>query len=327
MSRSVQTVDYQGFSAIDNARSAIHALLRGMDWLKKADARLFQIAFLAGLLTLGVLARDFSLRPEQMALTFVAGLATQVFWVRRLNLPQVGVLSALITCFGLSILLRADSIWVHPLIAVLALSTKFVVRVSDKLGSKHLFNPANLGVIAAITLLPGTWISPGQWGSDLAAALLFVALGGVVTQRARRVDTSWIFLGTFLLLIAARLWWLDVPTPRIGTLLWHQLQNGALLLFTFFMISDPMTTPNHSGARIFHALTVAVFAWVWQMLLYQPAGPVWALFLLTPLVPLLDFFFKGTKHQWRPVDTHAPSHEPSPKASPEPLRPSVKITA
>ena len=270
-----------------------------MAWLKNADARLFQIVFLAGLLTLGVLARDFSLHWEQMALTFAAGIATQLFWVQRLKLPHVGVLSALITCFGLSILLRADSFWVHPLIAALALSAKFVVRSKGPKG-KHLFNPANVGVIAAITLLPGTWISPGQWGSDLAAALLFVALGSLVTQRARRVDTSWIFLVTFLLLVAARLWWLDVPAPRISTLIWHQLQNGALLLFTFFMISDPMTTPNHSGARVFHAIAVAVFAWAWQMLLYQPAGPVWALFLLTPLVPLLDRFFTGKKHVWVP---------------------------
>ena len=295
MTHSPQSLAHQDFPAIGNARSAIHALLAGMAWLKNADARLFQIAFLAGLLTLGVLTRDFSLRPEQMALTFAAGIATQLYWVQRLKLPQVGVLSALITCFGVSILLRADSLWVHPLIAALAMSAKFTVRVRGK----HLFNPANLGVIAAVTLLPGTWISPGQWGSDLAAALWFVALGAVVTQRARRVDTSWIFLGTFLLLIAARLWWLDVPPQRICSLVWHQLQNGALLLFTFFMISDPMTTPNHSGARIFHALAVALLAWTWQMLWYQPAGPVWALFLLTPLVPLLDAFCPGPQHHWK----------------------------
>ena len=110
---------------------------------------------------------------------------------------------------------------------------------------------------------------------------------------------SWIFLGAVLLLIAARLWWLDVPPPRICSLLWHQLQNGALLLFTFFMISDPMTTPNHGGARIFHALAVALLAWTWQMLWYQPAGPVWALFLLTPLVPLLDAFCPGPQHHWK----------------------------
>ncbi len=293
----------QGFSALIRSRAPIHAVLGAIaltrSRLAALDARLYQILFLSTLLTFGVLLRDFSLQWQQMALTFAAGLATQWYWVRRLGLGQVGLLSALITCFGLSILLRADSWWVHPLAAALAMSAKFLLRWNGK----HLFNPANLGVIIAITLLPGTWISPGQWGNDLAAAVLFIALGSVVTQRARRVDTSWIFLGTFLALMALRLWWIEVPPARIGTLLLHQLQNGALLLFTFFMISDPMTTPNHSGARVFHAILVAVLAWAWQMLLYQPAGPVWALFLLAPLVPLLDHLFTGAKHAWKRPQT------------------------
>ena len=289
---------HQGFQAAYKPSALIHALLGALasaqGRLAAVDARVFQIAFLATLLTFGVLLRDFSLQWQQMALTFAAGLAAQAWWVRHLSLKNIGLLSALITCFGLSILLRADSLWVHPLCAALVMSAKFTLRWRGK----HLFNPANLGVILAIVLLPGTWISPGQWGNDLAAAVLFIALGSVVTQRARRVDTSWIFLGTFLMLMALRLWWIEVPPARVASLVLHQLQNGALLLFTFFMISDPMTTPNHTGARVFHAMAVAVLAWVWQMLWFKPAGPVWALFLLMPLVPLLDHFFAGAKHLW-----------------------------
>ena len=299
----VESLSHQGLQGITVPGVPIHAHLRAMAQAKTSlaalDARVFQIVFLATLLSFGVLLRDFALQWQQMALAFVAGLAAQAWWTHHLRLKSVGLLSALITCFGLSILLRADSLWVHPLCAVLAMSAKFTLRWRGK----HLFNPANLGVILAITLLPGTWISPGQWGNDLAAAVLFIALGSVVTQRARRVDTSWIFLGSYLVLMALRLWWIDVPTARIGTLLLHQLQNGALLLFTFFMISDPMTTPNHAGARVFHAIAVAVLAWAWQMLLYQPAGPVWALFLLVPLVPLLDHFFTGVRHAWKRPQT------------------------
>jgi hypothetical protein len=137
------------------------------------DARLFQIAFQAILLALGVLVRDFSLAASQMALCFAAGLATQALWIRALGLRNVGYLSAIITCLGLSLLLRADSWWIHPLAAALALSAKFTLR----LRGKHLFNPAMLGVVLAVLLLPGAWISPGQWGSDLALAAWFIALG------------------------------------------------------------------------------------------------------------------------------------------------------
>lgn len=261
------------------------------------DARLFQIAFLATLLTIGVLLRDFSLKPEQMALTFASGLTAQWLWVRHLKLKNVGLLSAAITCFGLSILLRADSDWVHPLIAALAISSKFVIRI----GGKHVYNPANLGVMLALLLLPGAWVSPGQWGNDLAYALWFVALGGTVVQRARRIDISWMFLACFLGLCVARLAWLGVPLARGFTLMGHQSQSGALLLFAFFMISDPMTIPNRRVLRLAYACAVALAAFLWQFYLYRPNGLIWALFLLTPVVPLLDRLFPAPRHSWRPA--------------------------
>ena len=272
------------------------ALRRSKQWLGDQiprDARVFQILFLALLLTFGVLVRDFTLRPEQMALAFVAGLATQAYWLHAKHLRQKGYLSAIVTCFGLSILLRSDTLWTHPLAACLAISAKFVVRFNGK----HLYNPANLGVIAAITLLPGTWVSPGQWGNELAAAVWFLALGGVVTERARRFDIAWVFLGSWLALVALRVLWLGQSWA-----VWlHQLGSGALLLFAFFMISDPMTIPNRRGARIAYALIVACAAFAWQYVLFKPNALVWALFLATPLVPLIDRVWPAAIFEWRPL--------------------------
>jgi Na+-transporting NADH:ubiquinone oxidoreductase subunit NqrB len=256
------------------------------------DARLYQIAFQAILLTVGVLIRDFALDPRQMALTFAAGLATQWLWLKALDLEHKGVLSALITCFGLSLLLRSDALWVHPLAAAVAISSKFVLRVNGK----HVFNPANLGVIAALMLLPGTWVSPGQWGNDVALAGWFVALGGLVTQRARRWDISWMFLAALLTLIAARVLWLGQP----WTIFAHQFTNGGLLLFAFFMISDPMTIPNRRAARMGYAIFVAMLAFGWQFALFRTNGLLWALFLASPLVPLIDLRWPGEKFTWRP---------------------------
>ena len=268
------------------------------------DARLYQILFLAVLLTIGVLLRDFTLRPEQMALTFAAGLTTQALCIRILGLKRVGYLSAAITCFGLSILLRADTLWVHPLAASLAIGSKFVLRCRGK----HIYNPANLGVIASILLLPGAWISPGQWGTDLALAGWFVVLGALVTERARRWDISWTFLGCFLGLVAARVLWLG-QSPAVFM---HQLGSGALLLFAFFMISDPMTIPNRRSMRIVYALCVALAAFGWQFVWFKPNALVWALFLCTPLVPLIDWLAPGERFAWRtPVGPTRASPSPS----------------
>lgn len=284
-------------ATLDFARSALAHLPK--------DARLFQIAFLATLLSIGVLARDFSLRPEQMALAFAAGLGAQAFWVRRLGLKSVGYLSAVITCFGLSILLRADNLWAHPLAAAAAMSAKFTLRFNGK----HLFNPANLGAMLGLLVLPGAWVSPGQWGNDLAYACWFVALGGLVTQRARRWDVSWMFLAFYLALVAANILWLG----RSWAILLHQMQSGALLLFAFFMISDPMTIPNRAAGRMLHAAAVAILAFLWQFAFYKPNGLLWALFLCVPLVPLIDRWLPAARFEWVPAPRELPERAPPPR--------------
>lgn len=257
----------------------------------RADARWLQIAFLGALLLAGALWRDFALRWEQVALTFAAALSAQLLLGRGSGAPAHGVLSAAVTSLGLGILLRADSLWVHPLIAALAIASKFAIRVRGK----HVFNPANLGVVLAVTLLPGTWISPGQWGSDVLLALWFVILGAIVTTRAGRFDIAWAFLGFYVALLVARIFWLGMSWAVLA----NQLASGALLLFSFFMITDPKTTPDDRAMRLVFAAVVAVLAFVWQYVLFRTAGPVWALFLATPLVPLLDRLRPAERHRWR----------------------------
>lgn len=254
------------------------------------DARVYQVLFLGALLATGAFLRDFSIKPSQVLLTFASGLATQLFYIRALSLRGVGLSSAAITCLSLSLLLRADNLWAHPIAAALAIAAKFLVRVRGK----HLFNPGNLGVAGALLLLPGTWVSAGQWGHDVALAAWFVALGGAVTMRARRADVSLAFLAFYLGAVLLRVAWLG-QRWAVWT---HQLTNGALLLFAFFMISDPKTIPNHPRGRILFAALVAALAYVWQYELRLTNGLLWALFLLSPTVPLWDRVWKAPSFEW-----------------------------
>jgi enediyne biosynthesis protein E5 len=280
----------------------------------RLDPRVFQIVFLGSFLTIGVLVRDFSVAWQQVALTFASALATQAFWLARLKLWHAGFLSALVTSFGLSILVRADNFWVHPLIAVLAISSKFTLRIDDR----HVFNPANLGAMLAAYVLPGAWISPGQWGQDILLAAWFIALGTIVTQRSRRLDIGWCFLGFYIGLISLRVLWLGQPLAIIA----HQLQNGGLLLFAFFMISDPLTTPRNIRARVAFTALVALGAFAWQYQVIKPNGLVVALFALTPLVIGLNRRWPGPKFQWRPVAS-APTAAAATSAGLAPARQSV----
>jgi len=273
--------------------------------LLKLDARWFQILFLASFLALGALARDFALTWQQVALTFAAAITTQAAWQWGLKLPSRagwgGYLSAIVSSFGISILVRADSLWVHPLLAAIAMSSKYLLRAGPASCRSHIANPANLAAFAAWFWIPGAWLSPGQWGSESLAALWFLALGGLVTQRIQRWDISMSFLGAWAALLAGRVIWLDYSAD-VATAIWlQQISNGATLLFTFFMISDPMTTPQRRSARIAYAIAVAVCAFVWQFVLYRPHGLIVVLFAASALVPVINWLLPSKRFEWHAV--------------------------
>ena len=263
------------------------------------DPRWLQIAFLCSFLLLGLTARDFPI--WHAPLLFAACLGTQLACERLLNLPHAGLLSPIITSFGLTLLLRAGSWWVPPLAGVLAIGSKYALRIRGR----HFFNPANFGLCCLMLLTPRAWCSPTQWGESSLFLLWILALGLAVAHRAFRADVSLAFLASWILLRAARVQYLG-QRPEV---LLHQLASGSLLLFTFFMISDPKTTPRSRPARLAFAAIVAAVAFMLSLRSIQ--NPiVWALFLCAPLTPLLDALTE-TKQE-KPACAPQPALLPSP---------------
>ena len=78
----------------------------------------------------------------------------------------------------------------------------------------------------------------------------------------------------------------------------HRLENGALVLFAFFMISDPRTTPNSRAGRLLFAALVALGAYTVQFWLFRTNGLLWSLAVCSLAVPFLDRVLPGTRYQW-----------------------------
>jgi len=249
------------------------------------DARIWQILALLSLLTLGMTRLGFDQTGAGIALAVGCSLATQAAFTWALRLPRFDPLSALITPLSLSILLRADAAWIMGLAGALAMASKFLIRV----GGKHVFNPADFAIVVLLLVSGRAWISPAQWGSATWSAFLFASLAILVLSRAKRGDIALAFLGAFAGLVLLRALWLGDPLA----IPLKQMQSGALLLFAFFMISDPKTVPDRRGHRIAYGALVATVGFVLQLGLYRPEGLMLALFFLSPLVPLID--------HWRPV--------------------------
>src|SRR5262245_48920816 len=282
-----------------------------------ADPRLYQIGTLATLLVYGITWLDFDITIARVVLLLSTVLATQ--WVCD-RLAGGGVpfrstaRSALISGLSLCLLLRPNRADLAVVTAIVTIAGKFLIRVNGK----HVFNPTNGGIVAMLLFTDQVWVSPGQWGAAASLAFLVACAGSLVVNRAARSDVTYAFIACYCALLFGRAFYLGEPL----TIPLHRLESGALLLFTFFMISDPKTTPDSRTGRVLFAAVVAFGAWYVQFRLFRTNGLLWSLAACSMLVPLIDRIAPGSRYVWiREGQRAKPSAlSPQPLAlSPQPL--------
>ena len=268
-----------------------------------ADPRLYQIGTLASLLVYGMGWLDFGVTPARVCLLLTSVLATQYVCDRltagRADAGRRGparvpfamsARSALISGLSLCLLLRTSRAELAVLAAVLTIAGKFLIRVHGK----HVFNPTNGGIVAMLLFTDHVWVSPGQWGAAAFFAFLMACAGSLVVNRAARADVTYAFIACYCALVVGRSLYLGEPL----TIPFHRLESGALLLFTFFMISDPKTTPDSRAGRVLFAAMVAFGAWYVQFRLFRTNGLLWSLAACSMAVPLIDWLLPGSIYQW-----------------------------
>lgn len=258
------------------------------------DPRVFQIMALSSLLAFGWSQRAFDILPLG-ALAIVIGALTAQGLGSLLQAVKFDPKSAVITSLSLILLIRSESVLALGCLAALAVGTKFALR----LGGKHIFNPANAGIVGGLIFAavnsPGLfWTTPGQWGTAIWLAALMAGAGMFVTYRAARLDIPLVFLGVFAGLIFARAIWLGDPL----TIPALRLQNGALILFAFFMISDPKTTPDGKFARLAFASAAAAIAFWLTFFAQQSDGLFYALAIVCIIRPLMEWLDPARHYRW-----------------------------
>ena len=262
---------------------------RAISFIK--DPRYAQVLALGVFIFIGKSWFHFDVRPLHALSGILGAVGAQYIACRALKL-RFDPLSPLITGLSLTLLFRSSAPEWAALAGVAAIASKFTLRWRGR----HVFNPANFALVTLAALTSAVWISPGQWGSALFLALGFIVAGLIVTGRAGRWDTSLSYLAVFAALSFGRAAWYGDPLAIPA----HQLQSGALLLFAFFMISDPMTTPCARPARMIFAALVACVGFAIAHGLHRAAGPLGALLLCAPIVPILDHLFPAAQPRWRP---------------------------
>lgn len=261
-------------------------------FLKRKDPRYFQIIFLGSFLLFGLIILKWKITATTLLTILLSVVITQVIAIKKFKLAYTSILSALISGLGLILLLRANSTFTFFVAGTLSIASKFIIRFRGK----HIFNPVNFGIIVTILLSNDAWISPGQWGSTAHYLLIIGIFSWLVLTKVKQLITGLVFLGTLFLLETIYLnLYLGWPMDFVM----HKFTSGSLLLFSFFMITDPRTTPNHFLIRGIWAALVAGVSFYLMEFQYLASAPFWVLFFISPLTPILDAFYASSSFSWK----------------------------
>ncbi|MGB5768444.1 MAG: enediyne biosynthesis protein UnbU [Crocosphaera sp.] len=172
------------------------------------------------------------------------------------------LLPAHITGLAVAMLLYANErLFSIAFAAAVAIASKYLFRVSMGNKSRHFLNPSNLGITVTLLLFPWIGIAPPYqftenlygWADWIFPAII-ICTGTFLNARfTHKLPLIMGWVGGFFLQAAIRSYWFE--TPLVPALL--PMTGVAFVLFTFYMISDPGTTPLQPKNQVIFGLSVA----------------------------------------------------------------------
>jgi Na+-translocating ferredoxin:NAD+ oxidoreductase RnfD subunit len=172
------------------------------------------------------------------------------------------LLSAHISGLAVAMLLYAnDRLAVVAFAAVAAIASKAVFRAPVAGGTQHYFNPSNFGITLTLLLFPWVGIAPpyhftenlhgvGDWVLPAVIVLSGSFLNARFTHRIPLI-LAWVSGFALQAWVRSALF----ETPLTAALL--PMTGVAFILFTFYMVTDPATSPNEPRAQVMFGAAVA----------------------------------------------------------------------
>lgn len=222
------------------------------------DPRLPFGALLFGYAVAGFTFMGFNRQWWQMAIIMSSASLLEVTLSWLLHRRKIVPLSAFITSCSLSILLNySHHSWVLLFPVFLAIGSKYVLTVDGK----HVFNPAMFGVAVSL-LVSREWITAApayQWAGGDVTISVFIATAAVMLFVFRVGKTPLVvsFLVFYALQTAVRAYIMRHHLPW-QTLFFGTLESPPFYLFTFYMITDPATSPKTTRGQVLLALALVL---------------------------------------------------------------------
>ncbi len=249
---------------------------------KLGDPRLHLAATIISLQVIGQVGFHFEVSIAQILLAIGTAAVLEVAIAMRGQHALIWPASAMLTGNGVAFVLRVPGTvhgdwwslrgwWIFVGTAAVSLLSKHVIRWRGA----HIFNPSNIGLVLCFLLLGRTRAAPLDfwWGPMslwlVLALALIVTAGFAILRRLKLLRVALVFWATFAAAIGVlalaghtmiarwhlgpisgfHLWWVLVTSPEV-------------LVFLFFMITDPKTAPRSPTGRVAYAVSLGLLAGV-----------------------------------------------------------------
>ncbi len=172
---------------------------------------------------------------------------------------QPGLISLSSIAIGNSVFLNLDSadLWPYIGAVVIGLTARFALAPP---GGRHPYNPSVIGALAMIMMFPA-YASYPTWAQVPWLQILILSLGTLTAFLNRRWILSFSYLGGFA--VASVACWLATTLlgnpGGVSALFWPSLlATPASLIFTFHVITDPVTSPGSRRGQLLFGASIGI---------------------------------------------------------------------
>ena len=167
---------------------------------------------------------------------------------------------------------------------VLSVASRYLIRIPSASGSRHFLNPSNFGILATLICFPAVGIfMPIQFSSqvglaaDIALPVVLLGLGILLNAvYTKRLPLALAWLVAFIGQAVFR--WAFADQQLLAMI--GPATGASAMLYTFFMITDPGTTPSKLKPQLVFGAAIGIVYGALTMA-HVVFGLFWALFLVS----------------------------------------------
>jgi Na+-translocating ferredoxin:NAD+ oxidoreductase RnfD subunit len=238
---------------------------------------------------------------SRTALAIVTSVVMEIILSKMTTGKFPHLASAYVSGISVGILVRSPEFWPYALCAMIAITSKYVIRVKGR----HIWNPSNFAIAVLLIIAHETVSTLSfQWDNRVWAMAIIWTLGSIIIWNLKRFHICAAYVAAFFAFALERAIFSHSAMPFNSRFFVEiaPITGPMYQLFIFFMITDPKTTVHGRRAQMFVAFLVA-FAEHILRLAGNIHAPYYALFVVGPITNLVEIWWTSRNQPKQSTDS------------------------